>query len=532
MRVRIEWLSASRLIAVALAAVAGLAWAGPAATAKDDAAAWDAIVDAVVERYDLPGIAVGIIDHGEVVHVAVRGERRVGSGQRIDRDTLFKIASNSKAMTATLLARLVQQGRIRWDDPVRRHLPQFAMHDPWVSEHMQIGDLLVHRSGLPEGGGDLMLWPMPNHFNRADIINGLQYIKPAYDFRAGYAYDNLLYVVAGEAAAAAGGPPYAELLRREIFEPLGMRRCQAGEWHRASVGNVAVPHYWREGKAVADVPVSDTVEPSTMEAAGGIRCSLGDMLIWARNWLTPDTAQLRWLNAEQRRIEWTPYTPMPISDRRRAWDGTRLYAYGYGWRIADIDGELTVSHTGTLSGMYSAMLLLPDRKAGFVVLINADASAAREVLIQTLTNRFTQPGQPANVRFYADELEKAAEQHRESRVPDTSDRQPASATELSTWLGIWRSPWFGDVTLCAKQDAVWFASQKSPMLEGSVMRVNNRYLVQWTRDHAEAWLQFPETVDGSLRMAKVDPGADFSYDFEDLAFSRIADCAQAAAASP
>src|SRR5690606_22668707 len=113
------------------------------------------------------------IEGGEITHVHASGELVAGSGQPVTPATLFKIASNTKAMTASVLARLVDAGKLSWDDPVVRHLPQFRMHDPWVTAHMQVRDLLIHNSGLPQGAGDLMLWPEPNSFDRADIINGL-----------------------------------------------------------------------------------------------------------------------------------------------------------------------------------------------------------------------------------------------------------------------------------------------------------------------------------------------------------------------
>ena len=141
-----------------------------------------------------------------------------------------------------------------------------------------------------------------------------------------------------------------------------------------------------------------------MDAAGGVRCSLNDMLIWAMNWLAPTPSQLAWLSPEQRQKEWTGYTPMPISARQHAWDGTLFYSYGYGWRIADADGQMTVSHTGTLSGMYSAVTLLPFRKSGYVFLIDADADDARTVLNEVLTKRFTAPQNARSVASYADEL--------------------------------------------------------------------------------------------------------------------------------
>lgn len=496
------------------------AWAGaPPATGPAD---YDRLVDAVVARYHLPGIAVGVIEDGKVVFRRVEG--KLPSDRAMNADTLFKIASNSKAMTSTLLARLVQQGKLRWDDPVTKYLPSFRMYDPWVTKNMQVGDLLVHHSGLPEGGGDLMLWPQPNHFTRKDIIHGLRYIKPAYSFRAGYAYDNLLYVVAGEVAAAAGGAPWDQLMRREVFGPLGMERCQVGRWNRDEVGNVAQPHGRRKGHDVVIHADGKVIEPTTMDAAGGVRCSLDDMLTWAMNWVAPTSRQLKWLDPAQRRAEWTPYTPMPISERRRAWNGTLFYGYGYGWRIADVDGEMTVSHTGTLSGMYSALTLLPFRNSGFVILLNSNAGDARTVLNEVLMKHFTAPEQGRTVADYADELAQAEHRRRATRVPDTSSRRPAKADDLGVMLGTWRDPWFGKVRLCSGSDGVHFASVKSPTLSGRVMRVDDHYLVHWDHGDAEAWLRFPSKQDGVLHMAKVDPGADFSYDYEDLAFTREGDC--------
>ncbi len=138
----------------------------------------------------------------------------------------------------------------QWDDPVVKYLPQFKMSDPWITREMRVRDLLIHNSGLREGAGDLMLWPEPNNFTRADIIAGLPHLKPVQSFRSGYAYDNLLYIVAGEVAAAAGGATYEELVRREVFEAVGLTRCQVGEFNRDAVGNVAQPHMWEGDRNV------------------------------------------------------------------------------------------------------------------------------------------------------------------------------------------------------------------------------------------------------------------------------------------
>ncbi len=504
-----------------------LAGTAHTATPAPETQALDKIVDATVARYHLPGIAVGVIENGQVVYTRTVGETVAGSGQPITPQTLFKIASNSKAMTTALLGRLVDQGKLRWDDPVTKYLPQFRMNDPWVTANMRVADLLTHSSGLPEGGGDLMLWPEPNAFTRADIIHGLAFIKPGYSFRSQYQYDNLLYVVAGEVAAAAGGAPYETLMRREVFEPLHLDRCQVGAWNRDAVGDVATPHR-RDGGRNVPIPEGAAIPAITSAAAGGIRCDLTDMLSWARNWLVPTTAQLKWLSPVQREVLQAPHMLIPVSEQRRAWDNTHVMAYGYGWRMADVDGRWSVWHTGTLNGMYSMLALLPDRDSGFVFMINGEADDARTVLGEMLMKHFTAPGDSRDVEWYADALEQRAKQRSpSSAAPDTSAQRPAGAAELARWSGRYRDPWFGDISLCPRDGEMHFAAAKSPTLAGTVMRLGDRYLVHWDDGELDAWLDFHAAAASqpiTLRMAKLDPQGDFSSDYEDLDFQRIGTC--------
>ena len=489
---------------------------------------YDTVFDDLQARYQLPGLAIGVIEDGKVVYTRTAGELEVGSGKPVTADTLFKIASNSKAMTTALLARLVADKKLDWDDPVVKHLPAFHMYDAWVTKNLLVRDLLVHNSGLREGAGDLMLWPEPNTFTRADILHGLAYLKPQIAFRSGYAYDNLLYVVAGEVAAAAGGASYEALMRREVFAPQGLS-CQVGEWRREDTPNLAQPHMRKDGHNVVINADGDTIPAITSAAAGGVRCSLNDMLAWARNWLVPTSQQLAWLDAEQRRPLWTPHTPMPISKHRREWGHTHFYAYGYGWRLADVDGVWNVSHTGTLSGMYSVLSLFPDQRNGFVMLTNGEGSEARNVLIEVLTKHFSAPAERHTVAEYADAPKQTASATANARVPDVSARSAATVAQLQPWLGVWRDPWFGEVSLCRRDDAVRFAAAKSPLLTGRVMQLGKRYLIDWddARVDAQAWLDFTATGKPAvprMTMAKVDPDADFSFDFEDLSFQRERNC--------
>ncbi len=511
------------MVAMGLALAGGL-HAAPAS----DAQAVQALVDQAVQHYRLPGIAVGVIEDGRIVQRITHGELAVGEGQAVDADSVFKIASNSKAMTAAVLARLVQAGKLRWDDPVTKHLPQFRMYDPWVTRNMQVRDLLIHNSGLGLGAGDLMLWPEPNHFDRGDIIAGLAHLKPTGSFRSDYAYDNLLYVVAGEVAAAAGGKPYATLVREELFEPLGLKRCRVGEWSPSATGNIARPHSKREGRNVPAAAEPATVADFPSMAAGGIRCSLNDMLRWMQVLLDPAQAP-GWLGETQRRALWSAHMPMPISQRQRDWDNTHFHAYGYGWRLSDIDGQWKVAHTGTLSGMYSSLALLPDRRTGVVMLINGEAEDARTALMEALLKRHTAPGAAHDVLYYAAQMDQAAAQRRsDGHVrPALADRVPVSHAAMHARQGVWRDPWFGEISLCPKGDAVWFTSAKSPAMHGQVMRSGERSFVQWQGlgEDADAWLAFSgDAQHPVMQLRAIDPEIDFSYDYQDLEFKRVGDC--------
>ncbi|WP_313347764.1 serine hydrolase domain-containing protein [Stenotrophomonas sp.] len=535
------------------------------------------MLDDTVAQHHLPGIAMAVVEDGQVVFTGTRGQRRAGSGEPIDADTLFKIASNSKAMTAAVLARLVDRGLLRWDDPVIKYLPQFRMHDSWVTEHMQVRDLLIHNSGLGLGAGDLMLWPEPNTFTRADILAGLAHLKPVTSFRSGYAYDNLMYVVAGEVAAAAGGKPYDQLLREEVFAPLGMTRCQAGTWSVAQVGNVAQPHARREGRNVVINEDAAIAPDLTSMAAGGIRCSLRDMTRWMQVLLDPALAP-GWLSDAQRRALWTAHMPMPLGERQRRWDNAHFSAYGYGWRLSDMDGQWKVAHTGTLSGMYSSLALLPDRHVGVVILINGEGEDARTVLMQAALKHYTAPAQRQTVAGYTEQLQAERTQRRNTThaLPDTTARKPVEPRRAAStvgavsvnaspraryrppepehdsvaWLssadppaatqgvalrggdhpaavqGLYRDPWLGQARLCPEDGTLRFSVDKSPTLRGTVTQLGSRWRVQWDTlgADAEPWLQVQPGTPPTLTLSAIDPDIDFSYDYQDLQFRRIGDC--------
>src|SRR5580693_921012 len=181
----------------------------------------DAYVASSMKTFDVPGMAVAIVKDGKIVVAKGYGVRKLGDPTPVDEFTLFGIGSNTKAFTTAALATLIDEGKLSWDDPVYQHLPGFVMYDPYVSHEMTIRDLLTHRSGMGLGEGDLLFWPQST-YTRDEIVYRLRFMKPAYSFRSHFAYDNLLYLTAGQVIPAVTGTSWDEYIRQNIFSPLGM----------------------------------------------------------------------------------------------------------------------------------------------------------------------------------------------------------------------------------------------------------------------------------------------------------------------
>jgi CubicO group peptidase (beta-lactamase class C family) len=292
----------------------------------------DELVSRAMQDFGVPGAAVGVIKDGAVVHAAGYGVRELGRPEPVDAKTLFRVASTTKAMTAASLAILVDEGRLGWDDMVVDYLPGFRMHDPWITQEFTVTDLLTHRSGLGAYAGDLMLWPKPNSFTRADIIASLRYFEAASGFRARYAYDNQLYIVAGEIVPAVTGVAWEDFVDQRIFAPLGTERCFAGAIPAGEFDNLAAPHVAVEGRL--EVVDRNRIDPgvSVAAAAGGVRCSLADMLKWVRLQLNrgqlPDGSRV--YSEQQARAMWSPQTILGVGEEAYARDRTHFRAYGLG----------------------------------------------------------------------------------------------------------------------------------------------------------------------------------------------------------
>jgi CubicO group peptidase (beta-lactamase class C family) len=482
-----------------------------------------------MSEFSVPGMAVGIIKADKILLAKGYGIRELGKPDKIDSETLFKIASNSKAFTTAALAILVDEGSVSWDGLVIDYLPEFRMHDPWVTAGFTVTDLLTHRSGLPGFVGDMLLWPEPNSFTREDIIYALRYFEPVSGFRSKYAYDNLLYIVAGEVIPRVSGKSWGEFVESRIMRPAGMKHCFADKIPKRKMKNLATPHGVIEGQLSVIERGRIPRQAPISAAAGGVVCSLDDMLTWVRTQLnggtTPGGVEL--FSTVQSREMWKPQTLRNVSERDLELNGTHFKAYGLGWRLADVHGFKEVSHTGTLPGMKSYVVLIPELELGVVLLTNGSSSAARAAVMNTIVRSFMPVEQIDWIQLINDENEKRRREENLAVVdekPAVQIPQACCAPELLQFAGRYRDPWFGDVNISLQGDQLVFAAEKSPKLAGILSHHDgSRFVVRWTDRtlEADAYILFERGEKDrvvAMSMSKLDPG---DFDFEDLDLSRV-----------
>ncbi|MBS7455602.1 serine hydrolase [Coralloluteibacterium stylophorae] len=497
-------------------------------------AGFDAYVAGVQETFDVPGIAVAIIDAEGTVLERGWGVRELGKPAPVDAHTLFAIASNTKAFTSASLSILADEGRLSLDDRVIDHLPWFRMADAYVTREMRLRDLLVHHSGLGLGAGDLLYWPTTSYSNR-EVVERLAHVPLAGGFRAGYAYDNILYGVAQQVIETVGGQSYAEFLRTRIFEPLGMDETRFNADHLRPGDAAATGH------ARADFTDLAPVAPMTwsnVAGAGGIYSSVHDLATWMRVQLDGGVIEgegdgaRRLFSQARHEAMWTVVTPRAIRPPQvpaLAAATPNFLGYGEGWNISDYRGEKLVWHTGGWPGMVSRVTLVPSRKIGIVVLTNAEAGAAfQAVTMRALDAMLGAPDTDWTAAYAAglgrqqEEATADWERHLAARDADSEPSLP-----LADYAGTYRDPWYGDVRVERSGTGLAIRFSKTAQLVGDLEHwQHDTFLVRW-RDrqlNADAFLSFALTPDGAIREARMEPVSpltDFSFDFQDLRLAPV-----------
>lgn len=488
----------------------------------------DSLVTATLKAFDVPGIAVGIIKDDKIVYSKGQGVRSLKNNLPVTAQTLFGIASNSKGFTCFALAMLADEGKLKWDDKVRKYIPEFKMYNPFVTEEFTIKDLLTHRSGLGFGAGDLMFFPEGGAFTVQDIINNVQYLQPESSFRSTYAYNNNMYIIAGEIIHRVSGLTWEEFIEQRILKPVGMLTSTASYNRVKNNSNIIDAHAPVEGKVVA-IPHDWN---SIANAAGGIMSNIDDMLVWAKFLMNDGVTQSgkRLISKQQLKELWSLQMPIAVAANHPY--NTKLNGYGLGWFVSDVNGYLQVTHTGGLIGTVTQFILLPEKKLGIVVLTNQQSGEAFNAISNTIKDSYLNNEKRnwlQELKFRTDRFNKHSDSLK-MVVYAQVDKMKNATTLLPAKeqiTGTYKDNWFGDIDINFIDNQYRITCKKSPRLTGTLLPYNyNTYIAKWDERSydADAYVVFNYDEKGmaqELKIKPISPITDFSFDFEHLRPKKI-----------
>lgn len=454
-------------------------------SAQVDVKAIDKYIEKARKDWNVPGMAVAIVKDGQVVLSKGYGVKEIGGKDKVDDKTQFAIASNSKAFVASAISRLVEEGKLSWDDKVREYLPYFGLYDDeYVSSNATIEDLLCHRLGLGTFSGDVIWYKSEKE--PEDFIKHAAFVPEEFEFRNGYGYSNLMFITAGEIISKVTGEPWENYATESFFKPLGMSNTTLSI--NTISDNIATPH--KPTLENGTVPI-EWVSWDKVSAAGGVISCANDMAQWMMmNLNGGEWKGQQLINKEQQNRLWTPNNNYYLSERsKESIPGRHFAGYGLGWGLQDYHGTMMVSHGGGYDGMYSRVMMIPDLKLGVVVLTNT-----MEGISTPLTYYIANQYLKKDMRDWSGEyLERArsnnghkdqVEERIKNRVQGTV---PALAVGQIT--GTYYDPMYGEISVSQEDDKLRLSFEKAPLLGASLEHWHyDVYEIKWDREHA--WFDF------------------------------------------
>ncbi|MFT4536709.1 MAG: CubicO group peptidase (beta-lactamase class C family) [Saprospiraceae bacterium] len=490
----------------------------------------DALVTRALESTPSVGIAIAVVKEGEVIHSKGYGIKSIQDKEKVDENTLFAIASNSKAFTAAALSILVDQGKLNWEDKVVDHISEFKMYNDYVTANFTIVDLLTHRSGLGLGAGDLMIFPDGADFTIGDVLNSFQYQKSISAFRTKFDYDNLLYIVAGEVVSRISGMSWSDFIQSKIFDPLEMKKSVPTSSRLHENINLALPHD-SEGEEIKQL---STYDCDLVAAAGGIYASVDDLSKWIMMQLNrgkygKDLSH-ELFSEEQQNQMWRSHTNLGFTTKPNPRTNTHFAGYGLGWGLKDEKGKIIISHTGGLPGMLSKTILVPELNLGIVILTNSlPGGSAYNSIPEIILDSYLEIEERDWLTEMADRA-KAKVNESDSvttEVWKVVDKNISSIINLNNYIGTYKDNWFGEVEIEIEDGKLQFKSKRSPKLNGQMYFYKaTTFAIKWeyTDMNADAFAIFGLDEEGkglSIKMKGISPNIDFSFDFQDLDLKRI-----------
>ena len=517
-----------------LAASLSLAFAAPA-FAEPPADIGES-VEALRQKIGAVGVSIAIVEDGKTTLARGWGPRKLGETAPVDAETLFQTGSTGKAMTVAALAILVDQGRIAWDDPVIQHMPWFRMYDPWVTREMTIRDLLVHRSGLGLGQGDLMFVPRTN-LTRRQTVERVAYLKPKTSFRSAYAYDNILYAVAGQLIEEVTGQRWEEYMRDHVLRAGGMKNATADSEDRFRTANRSWPHARLSGalRGLGPQQVLDERDELGRNGApaGGLALSAEDMATWLKIQLAHGALPTggRLFSEAQAKEMWTPVTPMPITELPDSLKPAQpqQQSYALGWGVQDYRGHRIVQHSGGVFGSITRVVMIPDRNVGFAIMMNSeDSGMILGLTYELLDHYLDQPDFDWPTKWQDWFEARLADGKAFLDQAQASPAKVGPSLDLARYAGRYRDPWYGDVVIASTARGLTIDFTSTPRMAGRLKHWQYDSFVTDFDDPAiePAYVTFALDADGKVTRVTMKPVskiADFSWDYQDLDLKPVED---------
>jgi CubicO group peptidase (beta-lactamase class C family) len=478
----------------------------------------DKYIEKAKTQWNIPGLAIAVVKDGNIIFSKGYGIREYGKKDKVTDESLFAIASNTKAFTSAALSILVEEGKISWDDPVQKYLPAFKLYDPYVSANMTIRDLLCHRSGLKTFSGDLIWYGTT--YSRKEVIERARYLKPTYGFRSNYGYSNILFLTAGEIIPVVTGKSWDEFIKENFFEPLGMKTTNTSIKDFKKTDNIAMPHHVGYGKEPMVIPY---VNWDNIAPAGGINSSVKEMANWLIMNLNNGKYNEKQLLSEQRIWEMrSVQTPLAVSQwTQNNFPSIHYRGYGLGWSLFDYHGNNVVTHGGGADGMISKVVLVPEEKFGFVILTNSINYLPEALPYYILDNYFGAEEKDWSSVFYgfyedgAKAEQQAMEEKEKNKIAEAEPSLP-----LEKYAGEYISQIYGKVTVELKNNELFLNMVPTPMFKGKLTHYQiNTFSIKFkdVPSLPEGTVNF--IIDKNGRVAKMEidiPNPDF--DFTELDF--------------
>lgn len=468
----------------------------------------DSYIKQAMNEWKMPGFAVAIVKNDSVIFSKGYGVRNIEKNEPVDENTNFMIASCSKAFTTASIARLVDQGKLKWDDPVIKYLPYFHMFDPWVTKEMTIRDLVTHRSGLATFSGDI-LW-LGSTYDKDEVIHRSQYLKPTTSFRSRYGYQNIMFSVAGEVIKAVSDTNWHSYVKHNFFEPLGMERSNTSIKEMKEKGNNAWPHRTKDGNVV---PHSDYYSIETVAPAGAINSNVIDMAQWIRLQLNKGKyGDIRIFSERQSNEMWSNNMFLGNSN------------YGLGWFIAYNNGKRVLNHGGGMPGMISDVTIIAEEKFGMVILSNYETgmvNAIRNYIMDIMLNVEPKDYNKTSLESFKRRLEnfeKENKRREEVRVKNTRPSLP-----LEKYCGIYEDKMYGKAEVSIKDGKLFLQFIPSPTFRGELKHYHfDQFYVDWEDEFlTRGWIKFDMNFNGEIKQFAIEVPNSPDFIFTELLFEKL-----------